>query len=154
VRATGATWLEQELIDGRQGSQAQAGFAAAAHHAMAQRVDFLIEHGLAERRNQQTFISRNLLTTLRDREIAATAQRIARESGLMHRPLVEGAPVSGTSLRSIMLASGRFAMLDNGLGFALVPWRPVVEKALGRTVTAIIRGGVNWELGRQRAIGR
>ncbi|HTP98424.1 MAG TPA: DUF3363 domain-containing protein [Casimicrobiaceae bacterium] len=26
--------------------------------------------------------------------------------------------------------SGRFAMVDNGLGFALVPWRPAVEKAL------------------------
>ncbi|PSD21926.1 hypothetical protein C7E12_23135, partial [Stenotrophomonas maltophilia] len=28
--------------------------------------------------------------------------------------------------RSIMFASGRFAMLDDGLGFTLVPWKPVI----------------------------
>jgi Protein of unknown function (DUF3363) len=44
-------------------------------------------------------------------------------------------------LFSPLLASGRFAMLDNGKGFSLVPWRPVIEQRLGQTVTAIMRGG-------------
>lgn len=56
-----------------------------------------------ERRGQQTFASPNFLTTLRDREIATVVQKIARETGLRHRPLVEGAQVSGTYRRSIML---------------------------------------------------
>jgi len=25
-------------------------------------------------------------------------------------------------------------MLDDGIGFSLVPWRPVIEKRLGRTI--------------------
>jgi hypothetical protein len=42
-------------------------------------------------------------------------------------------------------------MLDDGMGFALVPWRPVVERRLGQTITAVVgSGGVTWEYGRQR----
>ncbi len=54
-----------------------------------------------------------------------------------------------------MLASGRFAMLDDGLGFTLVPWRPVVEQRLGQSVSATVQAGrVTWEFGRARGLGR
>jgi hypothetical protein len=44
-------------------------------------------------------------------------------------------------------------MLDDGAGFALVPWRPVVELRLGQAVSALVRGEhVFWALGRQRGI--
>jgi len=46
-------------------------------------------------------------------------------------------------------------MLDNGMGFTLVPWKPVIEQRLGQQPAVTVRGGaVNWELGRQRDIGR
>jgi hypothetical protein len=35
--------------------------------------------------------------------------------------------VRGKLVGSTQLASGRFAMIDNGLGFSLVPWRPVAR---------------------------
>jgi len=42
-------------------------------------------------------------------------------------------------------------MLDDGLGFTLVPWKPVIEQRLGQSLAATVRGGhVSWELGRQR----
>jgi hypothetical protein len=50
-----------------------------------------------------------------------------------------------------MLASGRFVMLDDGMGFSLVPWKPVIEQRPGQTLTAVVRGGgVSWEFGRSR----
>jgi len=50
-----------------------------------------------------------------------------------------------------MLVSGRFALLDDGLGFSLVPWRPVIEKRIGQVLSATVRGNeVAWEVGRQR----
>jgi hypothetical protein len=54
-----------------------------------------------------------------------------------------------------MLASGRFAMIDNGLGFQLVPWSPSLERNLGKHVSGIARGdsGVDWSFGRQRGLG-
>jgi len=50
-----------------------------------------------------------------------------------------------------MLDSGRYAMLVDGLGFSLVPWRPVSEKLLGQQLAATVNsGGVSWEVGRAR----
>jgi hypothetical protein len=42
-------------------------------------------------------------------------------------------------------------MLDDGMGFCLVPWKPVIERRLGQQIAATLReGGVSWEIGRQR----
>ena len=63
----------------------------------------------------------------------------------------DGERVSGVYRRSVMLASGRFAMLDDGKGFSLVPWKPVLGQRLGQSVAATVRGGgMYWEIGQQR----
>jgi len=70
---------------------------------------------------------------------------------LAHRPVADGQRVAGIYRRSVMLASGRYAMLDDGMGFSLVPWKPVIEQRLGQQIAAKVRGGgVSWEVGRQR----
>ena len=126
------------------------GFGREAKQAMQQRADFLAEHGLAERRGQRV-LARNLLGTLRNREVAQAAKDIAADTGLEHRPAADGQRVAGIYRRSVMLASGRYAMLDDGMGFSLVPWRPVIEQRLGQQLAATVRGsGVSWEIGRQR----
>jgi hypothetical protein len=98
-------------------------------------------------------LARNLLGTLRNRELAQAAKDIATETGLEHRPVADGQLVAGTYRRSVMLASGRYAMLDDGMGFSLVPWKPVIEQKLGQLVSAVMYGtSVNWQLARQRSI--
>jgi hypothetical protein len=98
-------------------------------------------------------LTRNLLATLRERDIAVAGRTIALETGLTHRSVVDGERVSGIYRRNVQLASGRFAMLDDGLGFSLVPWRPVIEERLGQRVGALVRSGnVVWQLGRQIGI--
>ncbi|WP_416188504.1 DUF3363 domain-containing protein [Pseudomonas aeruginosa] len=93
----------------------------------------------------------NLLATLRHRELTQAAKDIAAETGLEHRPVTDGQRVAGIYRHLVMLASGRYAMLDNGMGFSLVPWRPVIEQRLGQQLAATVRGGgVSWEVGRQR----
>jgi hypothetical protein len=95
-------------------------------------------------------LSRNLLSTLRDRELSAVGKSLQDQIGKAYRPMQDGGRVSGVYRRSIQLTSGRFAMLDDGMGFSLVPWRPVVEQRLGQHVSAIVRGdSVTWGLGRQ-----
>jgi hypothetical protein len=44
---------------------------------MQQRANFLAEQGLAERRGQRVILARNLLGTLRNRELAQAAKDIA-----------------------------------------------------------------------------
>ena len=44
-------------------------------------------------------------------------------------------------------------MLDDGIGFSLVPWRPVIEQRLGQQISAVVRGSsATWNLGRQRGM--
>ncbi|MEW7980955.1 MAG: relaxase/mobilization nuclease and DUF3363 domain-containing protein [Candidatus Sedimenticola endophacoides] len=152
ARVIGATWLDQQLIGGGKGL-GDLGFGAEVKNALRQRADFLAEQGLAEHRGQRVVLARNLLATLRGRELAKAAHDMAAETGLEHRPVSEGQRVAGIYRRSVMLASGRYAMPDDGMGFSLVPWKPVIERHLGQTVTAVMRiNGVSWELGRQRGL--
>ena len=152
ARVIGATWLDQQLIGGGQGL-GDLGFGAEAKQAMQQRSDFLAEQGLAERRGQRVILARNLLGTLRNRELAQAAKDIATETGLDHRPVADGQRVAGIYRRSVMLASERYAMLDDGKAFSLVPWKPVIERRLGQQLAATVRGdGVTWNLGRQPGI--
>lgn len=61
-------------------------------------------------------LARDLLTTLRGREVAKAAQDIAAETGLEHRPITDGQRVADIYRRGVMLASGRYAMLNDGMG--------------------------------------
>ncbi|WP_448101061.1 DUF3363 domain-containing protein [Luteibacter jiangsuensis] len=150
VRAVGATWLDRQLLDGGQGL-GDVGFGGEVRNALQRRGDFLVEQGLAERRGERLILARNLLATLRDRELAQVAQAIAAGTGLEHRPAVDGRRVTGVYRRSLQLASGRFAMLDDGVGFCLVPWRPVIERRLGQMLGAVVgSASVSWTVGRQR----
>lgn len=150
VRAVGATWLDQQLIGGNR-ELADKGFGKEVREALRQRADFLVEQGLAERLGQRVVLARNLLTTLRGRELTAAAREISEQTGMQYRPTAEGQRVSGIYRRSVQLASGRYALLDDGIGFSLVPWKPVIEQKLGQSVSAVIQGNsASWQLGRQR----
>ncbi|HBP4595675.1 TPA: DUF3363 domain-containing protein [Pseudomonas aeruginosa] len=150
ARVIGATWLDQQLIGGGKGL-GDLGFGCEVKNTLQQRADFLAEQGLAERRGQRVILARNLLGTLRNRELAQAAKDITADTGLEHRPVADGQRVAGIYRRSVTLASGRYAMLDDGMGFSLVPWLPVIEQRLGQQIAATMRsGGVSWEIKRLR----
>lgn len=46
-------------------------------------------------------------------------------------------------------------MIDDGLGFQLVPWTPSLERNLGKHVSGVVRdgGGIDWSFGKQRGLG-
>lgn len=152
ARVIGATWLDQQLIGGGRG-MGDLGFGGDAKQALQQRIDFLEEQGLAQRRGQRVILARNLLSTLRNREIAQAAEGIAIATGLEHRPIADGQRVVGIYRRSLMLVSGRYALLDHGKEFSLVPWRPVIEQRLGQQIAATVHGnGVAWDFRKQRGL--
>ena len=154
VRAGGATWLDRLLVSSRD-DLSPTGFGSEVRVALADREGFLVGDGLAERSGQRLALARNLLANLRARELENIAAKVQAESGLVYRPVVDGVPISGTFRRSVVLASGRFAMLDDGVGFSLVPWRPIVERRVGQIITAVMRGDhVSWTLSRRRGISR
>ena len=155
VTATGATWLDRRAIAREPIALSTGGFGAEVQTAMDRRAEHLIEEGLAARRGQRIIFVRNLLDRLRRQEIDALGAGLSAKTGTPFHRAVSGDYVTGTYRQRFALASGRFAMIDDGLGFQLVPWTPSLEKHLGRHVSGAARndGGVEWTFGRNRGLG-
>jgi type IV secretory pathway VirD2 relaxase len=155
VAAEGATWLDRRLVAREPADLSRGGFGAEVRAALNRRIEALAEQGLARRNGDNITVSPNLIGTLRGRELEMMARRLASETGLAHLATRPGDSVSGVYRRRLSLASGRFAMIDNGLGFQLVPWIPSMEHELGRHVNGIAGpGGVDWSFGRKRDLSR
>jgi Type IV secretory pathway, VirD2 components (relaxase) len=155
VTATGATWLDRQAIAREPAALGGGGFGAEVRDAMDRRAEHLIEQRLAERHGQSVIFSRNLIDTLRQRELDGLADRVSAETGRPFSKAGTGEYVAGTYRQRFALASGRFAMIDDGLGFQLVPWTPSLERQLGQHVSGVARGdgGVDWSFGRKRGLG-
>lgn len=154
IKAPGATWLDHRLIE-RGAGIADGGFGAEARRAMDARTDHLVREGLARRYGERTVFERGLIDTLRKRELDSVGATIAGETGLTYRPAASGEKVAGVVRQRLALASGRFAMIDDGMGFRLVPWATTLEQQLGRQIAGVIRdgGGLDLALGRKRGLG-
>ena len=72
--------------------------------------------------------ARDLLNTLRQRELDEATAKLAAEIGLARLPSAEGEYVLGVYRRRVTLAAGRFAMIDDGMGFQLAPWSPALDQ--------------------------
>ena len=153
-KALGATWLDRRLLS-RSSEVPPTPFGVALKAALAEREAFLVDQGLARRAGDRMVFARDLLETLRSRELEAAMSSIERATGLTPRVVEDGGRVAGVYRRSVQLASGRFAMIDDSVGFSLVPWRPVLEGRLGEHVSARLKGpSISWELGRRRGLSR
>jgi type IV secretory pathway VirD2 relaxase len=154
VTARGSTWLDRQLLakDPPLGAR---GFGAEVRNAMEARVDHLVQQGFARRQGQRVMFARDLLATLQRRELDEATAKLSAGTGLAHHPVGEGDHVAGVYRQRVTLASGRFAMIDDGLGFELVPWRPALEEHIGRQVSGIMLPGgrVDWSFGRKRGLG-
>jgi type IV secretory pathway VirD2 relaxase len=155
VTADGATWLDRRLVDREALPLAGQGFGADVEGALARRTEHLVAAGLARRQGQRVVFARDLLNTLRQREVAAVAARVTAETGKAWRPVRDGESVSGVFARRLDLASGRFAMLEDGLGFQLVPWKPSMERLRGRVLAGTLGIGGTLDLlpSRRRGLG-
>ncbi|ARM88153.1 relaxase/mobilization nuclease domain-containing protein [Rhizobium sp. CIAT894] len=155
VTATGATWLDRQAIARDPVALGAGGFGAEVRQAMDRRAEHLVGQGLAERQSRGVSFSRGLIDTLRQREIDALGEKLAAETGRPFTKAGTGEYVAGSYRQRFALASGRFAMIDDGLGFQLVPWSPSLERKLGQHVSGVSRGdgGVDWSFGRKRGLG-
>jgi type IV secretory pathway VirD2 relaxase len=152
TRALGVTWLDHQLIRDAPAPSSQ-GFGADTRNALQQRLAFLVEEELAERQGTRVTLNRNLLLNLQMRELNAVAKTIETQTGLTYRPTSDSDHVRGVYRRSVTSTTGRFAMLEEGTGFSLVPWRPVIEQHLGKEVRGIVSGrDVSWRFERTRGL--
>lgn len=150
--ADGATWLDRELLSEAPIALRDTGFGREVQDALARRRQWLIEQDLARDEQSQTIYRANLLSILRRQELTRIGTQLSTELGLDYAETRSGKRIEGIYRRSLDLVSGRFAVIEKSREFTLVPWRPVLERSLGKQVSGIVRSEtVSWTLGRQRS---
>jgi type IV secretory pathway VirD2 relaxase len=152
----GATWLDRELASPSRTTLANTGFGREATEAMERRRQSLVKMGHAVRlENGRIRLSEDLIANLERMEVTRVGKAMAAERGLTFTAAKTGEYVGGTLVGSTQLASGRFAMIDDGIGFQLVPWQPMLDKRIGQHITGTVRaaGGIEWSFGRNRGLG-
>jgi type IV secretory pathway VirD2 relaxase len=152
VTASGATWLDRQLVVRDPANLSEVGFGGAVRKALEQRRAHLQRQGLIDRLGRP---KGGLIAGLRARELERVASNITQQAGGEWMQVKPGESVSGVYQRRVDLVSGRFALIDDGLGFQLVPWTRGLEEHLGKEVRGVMSpgGGVDWALGRKRGIG-
>ena len=113
---------------------ANTGFGQEVTEAMERRRQSLVNMGHAVRlEDGRIRVSKDFVANLERTEVTRVGKAMAAERGLTFTAAKTGEYVSGTLVGSAQLASGRFAMIDDGIGFQLVPWQPVLDKRILQT---------------------
>ena len=123
--------------------------------ALERRKGALIERGYADSLPGGGFRARDgMLERLERDEVNRVGRALAAGRGLAFKEAKLGGYVSGKLVGSTQLASGRFAMIVDGLGFSLVPWQPVLDKRLDQHIAGVMgAGGMEWDFSRKRGLG-
>jgi type IV secretory pathway VirD2 relaxase len=152
ARADAATWLDRELISPTPEPLRGCGFGQEVRAAQAVRRQWLMAEGLAETTQGVTVFKPDLIETLHRRELLRVAGQLSSELELPFREAGSNERIEGILRRPVEMASGRFALIERSRDFTLVPWRPVLERHIGKTVSGMLRSdGISWTLGRSRS---
>jgi len=151
VDVDAVTWLDRRRDDPAASLVRDAGFGAEVRRAEIARRAWLIEQELAEQSGDKLVLRRGALATLQRRELMNAAAGVATETGKTYAAAQSGDHLEGTYRGRLDLIGGRFAIVERAHDFTLVPWRPALEQAVGKTVSGLIRDGqVSWTIGRGR----
>ena len=154
IGSDGATWLDRQMVAGDRSDIRDSSFGREVGKAMSRRAHRLVEMGLATTKDGKIHVPVDSVATLERLEVERVGHQMATERGLAYMPANAGEYVSGQLTGVANLVSGRFAMIENGLGFQLVPWQPLLEKRIGQHIAGLQRddGGIEWTLGRSRGL--
>ena len=145
-----STWLDRELAMGHPLSIRDAGFGSEVRATLARREAWLVAKALADRDDAgRTHLRADAVRLLERRELVAAAAKLEREVGSTFIELAQGERIAGRIMRRIDLHAGRYALVEMGQEFTLVPWRPVFDLHIGKTASGIVRtDGISWQFGR------
>ena len=151
LRHDGVTWLDREIVSDVP-TPLERGFGADVRLALRQRQIWLIQQDLGTGQGDDFVPARNLLARLQRRELTAVGAQLSQELGLDYAEARSGERIDGVFRRAVQVGDTKFALVERTHDFTLVPWRPVLEKQIGRIVGGVLRtdGMISWRFGRGR----
>ena len=148
-RARGATWLDKRLSEQGFSGLEDSGF----QNALKKRQMVLKEmgHGFSE----DGRLAKTALEDLRQTDLRDAATKISETINKPYAALGDNKVVEGVYREAIDRPSGKFAVIERAKDFTLVPWRPVMERGLGRSIKGrISASGISWDVTKQRGLSR
>ena len=102
------SWIIAKGGDGFQMPLSMGVFGGKVREAMTARAEHLADEGFARRQGQRIVLQRDLLDTLRGRQLGAVRARLSAETGLPYLQAATGEQVAGAYRQSLALTSGQF----------------------------------------------
>jgi hypothetical protein len=108
--------------------------------------------GFAELKDEEIVYRPGMIEALQRRELLRVGAQLSGELGLRFVETDPGAEIAGVYRRQVDALSGRFALIEKSREFTLVPWRPVLDWHIGKSVAGLVReSGISWTIGRERS---
>jgi hypothetical protein len=146
----GPLWVDRLVVDGVPGTQQHRGYGAELTAMIDARRAWLVGQDLGRFRDNGRFeVRHSAVIDLRRREVARIGAEIARETGLRHVPVAQGATVRGTVGRAIETPDGRYLAITSGREIRLVPWSKPLARHQGQEIAGTMGVKQLW-IGRQR----
>ena len=145
VTARGATWLDSQLVGDKDVIQPGSALAK----AMAERVETLGTFGIyADKAGR---FEKTALDELRAIDLRDASDFMSKQLQKPYATLGNAKRMDGVFRQSVERPSGKFAVIERAKDFTLVPWRPIMEKRLGKSISGrVSAGGISWDItGRQ-----
>lgn len=148
--AIGATWLDKKMIEDGEVHHV-AGFGAEVETAKAIRRQFLAKQGIL--RTIREPVTQQILDELTQKDLDKAGASLGPTNGKAYTTAPSSGRIAGTYRGAVERPSGKFAIIERSKDFTLVPWRDVLERANGKTVSGLIRGNsVSWRFGKSLGI--
>ena len=165
LASPGATWLDRSQVSWGRGdmegiSTKTSAFANDLDTAFQQRREWLIKRGYAELRQdgQKEFVTykRGYVKALEAEGFNAATEKLESMTGKAHVAAQSGRLIEGTVAQKYELPHGPHAMIETQRAFYLVPWESHHAQKWGKRIKGRVLGGggIDWDAGRTRGIGR
>ena len=165
LASPGATWLDRSQVNWARGglggiSSKSSAFANELDTAFQQRREWLIKRGYAERSQEgasrYVTYKRGYMKALEAEGFNAATEKLESMTGKAHVAAQSGRLIEGTVSQKYELPHGPHAMIETQRAFYLVPWESHHAQKWGKRIKGRVLsgGGIDWDTGRTRGIGR
>ena len=148
-QATGVTWLDTQLAENEQQDMGNPNI----QDALANRKAVLEKMGFKLSKDGR--LPNRALDELREIDLRDAASKLSGAINKPYAPLGGSRSVEGVYREAIDRPSGKFAVIERSKEFTLVPWRPVMERRLGRSISGRVSAdSISWDVSKQRGLSR
>lgn len=153
ISARGETWLDQQLAGTAPEPLSEAGLGGEVRTAMAERLKMLQARGIVQ--DRASALTPAQIGELQRDGMTDAAKQIAKATGLTYFPFKPSGELQGAFERTHQTATAKYAVIEHGHQFALVPWSRELERLRHQQIQVVMSPGMelNWTRGRSRGLG-